>query len=135
VTVAPALGSLGWPAHYASGPATGNERVSITPCIAAIAETGSVVMASGARTPANLNFLPDTHIIVVYESQLVRHVEDVFARIRLYSPLPRGINFVTGPSRTADIEQTLEIGAHGPRRMHILLVSADPTSDLTASLV
>lgn len=126
VTVAPALDGLGWPTGFSSGTATGTEQVSITPCIAAVAETGSVVMASSAQTPANLNFLPETHIILVYESQVVRHVDDIFALLRLYDAMPRAINLITGPSRTADIEQTLEIGVHGPRRMHVLLIAGQP---------
>lgn len=123
VSVAPALSTFDWPAEYHAGPASGDELVGITPCIAAVAETGSVVTASGPLTPASLNFLPETHIIIVHESQVVRYVDDVFATIRSTDPLPRAINFVTGPSRTADIEQTLEIGAHGPRRMHVVLVA------------
>ena len=122
VTVAPALADVSWPDGYASGAATGTEKVSVTPCIAAVAETGSIVTSSDAKTPATLNFLPETHIIIVYESQVVRHVDDVFPLMRALQPLPRAVNFVTGPSRTADIEQTLEIGAHGPRRMHVLLL-------------
>lgn len=126
VTVAPALSSIDWPASYRSGAASGVEQVSITPCLAAVAETGSVVTASGSQTPAGLNFLPETHITVLYESQIVRHVDDVFTFIREFDALPRAVNFVTGPSRTADIEQTLEIGAHGPRRMHVLLIAGEP---------
>lgn len=126
VTVAPALASMEWPSQYGRSAATGVEQVGITPCLAAVAETGSVVMASGALTPAGLNFLPETHIILVYESQVVRYVDDVFASIRQFDTLPRAVNLVTGPSRTADIEQTLEIGAHGPRRMHVLLIAGEP---------
>ena len=122
VTVAPALAGMSWPDGYASGAASGTEKVSVTPCIAAVAETGSIVTSSDAKTPATLNFLPETHIIIVHESQVVRHVDDVFPLMRALQPLPRAVNFVTGPSRTADIEQTLEIGAHGPRRMHVLLL-------------
>ncbi len=122
VTVAPALLGLSWPAHFGHGPATGVEKVSVTPCIAAVAETGSVVTSSNSQTPATLNFLPEVHIIIVRESQVVKHVDDVFPMLRTLSTLPRAVNFITGPSRTADIEQTLEIGAHGPRRMHVLLV-------------
>ena len=122
VTVAPALAGMAWPKGYASGAATGTEKVSVTPCVAAVAETGSIVTGSDAKTPATLNFLPETHIIIVYESQVVKHVDDVFPLIRALQSLPRAVNFVTGPSRTADIEQTLEIGAHGPRRMHVLLL-------------
>jgi len=123
VTVAPALDRVQWPEHYGQGPASGVEKVSITPCIAAVAETGSVVTVSDGQTPATLNFLPETHIIVVRESQLVKHVDDVFPLLRSMDVMPRAVNFITGPSRTADIEQTLEIGAHGPRRMHVLLIS------------
>ena len=122
VTVAPALESLSWPSHYASGAATGTEKVSVTPCLAAVAETGSIVTASGSQTPATLNFLPETHISILRESQVVKHIDDVFPLLRDMDLLPRAVNFVTGPSRTADIEQTLEIGAHGPRRMHVLLL-------------
>lgn len=126
VTVAPALSSIDWPSSYRCGPASGVEQVSITPCLAAVAETGSVVTSSGARTPAGLNFLPETHITVLYESQIVQYVDDVFPFIRGADVLPRAVNLVTGPSRTADIEQTLEIGAHGPRRMHVLLIAGEP---------
>jgi L-lactate dehydrogenase complex protein LldG len=126
VSVAPALAGLDWPVGFQSGAATGSERVGITPCLLAVAETGSVVTASGALTPSTLNFLPETHIVIVYESQIVRHVDDVFPELRKMSSMPRAINFITGPSRTADIEQTLEIGAHGPRRMHIILIAGSP---------
>lgn len=129
VTVSPELSGLAWPENYRTGRASGVEKVSITPCRAAVAETGSVVTGTGPKTPSTLNFLPETHIIVVYESQVVRHVDDVFDVLRQAGELPRAVNFVTGPSRTADIEQTLEIGAHGPRRMHVLLVAGEPTHD------
>lgn len=129
VTVAPALGELDWPENYRQGAASGVELSCVTPCFAAVAETGSVALLSGADTPATLNFLPDNHIVVVHESQIVSHIDDVFPGLRAEgaSPegLPRALNFVTGPSRTADIEQTIEIGAHGPRRMHVLLISGD----------
>lgn len=125
VTVAPALDNLSWPDGYTTGSATGTEKVSITPCVAAVAETGSVVTMSGARTPTSLNFLPETHIVIAHESAIVKHLDDVFPLLRQQNVLPRAVNFVTGPSRTADIEQTLEIGAHGPKRMHVLLVSGD----------
>ena len=107
VTVSPDLADLAWPSSYESGRATGKEKVSITPCVAAVAETGSIVTHSGPGTPATLNIVPETHIIVVHESQVVRHVEDVFGQLREADGLPRAVNFVTGPSRTADIEQTL----------------------------
>jgi len=123
VTVAPALKNMHWPAHFQSGAATGTEETSVTPCFAAVAETGSVVFASTGSTPSTLNFLPDNHVVVVNESQVLRHVDDVWALVRESSIPSRAVNFVTGPSRTGDIEQTIEIGAHGPRRVHVVLVA------------
>ena len=125
LSVSPALSDLKWPEGTHAGPATGTEVISVTPCLAAVAETGSVVLASDAKTPATLNFLPENHVVVLHENQIAAHVDDVFPLIRGLQVLPRALNFVTGPSRTADIEQTLEIGAHGPRRMHVLLLPGD----------
>ena len=84
--------------------------------------------SSSSRAPDNpttLNFLPDTHIVVVQEADIAGDYETVWQRLReLYGPgaLPRTVNFITGPSRSADIEQTLILGAHGPRALHILVV-------------
>jgi len=115
--------------------APGVEVTSVTPCFCAVAETGSIVTVSDGQTPSTLNFLPDNHIVVLYQSQVVGHLEDALARLRtlepaddLSSPVPRSVNFLTGPSRTADIEQTLELGAHGPRKMHVILVAGDPAT-------
>lgn len=105
------------------GAPDGTENTGVSVCLAAVAETGSVVVASSAECPASLNFLPENHIVVVHEHQVVRYIEDVWPYLRALDPLPRALNFLTGPSRTADIEQTLEIGVHGPRRMHVLLVA------------
>jgi len=138
ITVAPGLAQLDWAssdqaAQVRIGPASGVETTSITPCLAAVAETGSVVMVSSAEHPAGLNFLPDNHVVVLYRDQVVRSLEDVWSLLCPHdagtlaadsTDLPRAVNLITGPSRTADIEQTLEIGAHGPRRMHVLLVAA-----------
>jgi L-lactate dehydrogenase complex protein LldG len=107
------------------GPANAEDRVSLTPCHAAIAETGTLLLISGAQTPTTLNFLPDTHIVVVRRDQVVATYEDGWDRLRASKTaeaLPRAVNFITGPSRTADIEQHIELGAHGPRRLHIVLV-------------
>jgi L-lactate dehydrogenase complex protein LldG len=102
------------------------DAVSLTPCFAAIAETGTLMLISGAQTPTTLNFLPDTHIVVVRGDQVVATYEDGWDRLRAdrasAAELPRVINFITGPSRTGDIEQRIELGAHGPRRLHIVLV-------------
>ncbi len=105
--------------------AEGEDKVSFTPCHAAIAETGTLMLISGPQTPTTLNFLPDTHIVLVHENEVVASYEDAWDRLRAdpkAEVLPRVINFITGPSRTADIEQHIELGAHGPRRLHIVLV-------------
>jgi L-lactate dehydrogenase complex protein LldG len=104
------------------GRAEAGDAVSLTPCFAAIAETGTLMLISGAETPTTLNFLPDTHIVVLYYNQVVATYEDGWDRLRTNGGMPRAINFITGPSRTGDIEQRIELGAHGPRRLHIILV-------------
>jgi L-lactate dehydrogenase complex protein LldG len=104
------------------GRAEASDAVSLTPCNAAIAETGTLMLSSGAATPTTLNFLPDTHIVVVHGNQVVATYEDGWDRLRSGGMMPRAINFITGPSRTGDIEQHIELGAHGPRRLHIILV-------------
>lgn len=123
VSVAPALEHLDWNDDVRFGAASGIELASVTNAFAAVAETGSIALASGAQTPATLNFLPENHIVVLYESQIVEHLEDVWTQMRGVHELPRALSLVTGPSRTGDIEQTIELGAHGPKRMHVLLVS------------
>jgi len=115
-----------WPLlRIRRGRAKAEDRVSLTPCHAAIAETGTLMLVSGPRTPTTLNFLPETHIVLVYADQVVATYEDGWDRLRTGGTpeaLPRAVNFITGPSRTADIEQHIELGAHGPRRLHIVLV-------------
>ena len=125
LTVGPSLRSLNWPENTRFGSATGKESSSVTTALAAVAETGSVALASGEQTPSTLNFLPENHIVVLHESQIVNHTEDVWTQLRAMPAVPRAVNLVTGPSRTGDIEQTIELGAHGPRRMHVLLIAAD----------
>jgi L-lactate dehydrogenase complex protein LldG len=107
------------------GRAAADDKVSLTPCLAAIAETGTLMLISGPASPTTLNFLPDTHIVVVCADQVVATYEEGWQRLSVIGRpgmLPRVVNFITGPSRTADIEQQIELGAHGPRRLHIILV-------------
>ncbi len=112
-----------------SGIADGDDEVSVTRALAGVAETGTLVMVSGAETPTTLNFLPLNNIVVVRRSEIKGTYEEVWAEIRsrtesgMGTPaLPRTVNWITGPSRSADIEQTLLLGAHGPQRLHILIV-------------
>lgn len=100
-----------------------NDVVGVTVCAAGVAETGSLVMTSSRRTPTTLNFVPDVHIAVLHCAHIVATLEDALAKLRQPpSSMPRTINVITGPSRTADVEQTVEIGVHGPRRVHIVLL-------------
>ena len=80
-------------------------------------------MVSGRDTPASASLLPETHIAVVPLARVVPHMEDAWDLMRAeLGQLPRAVNYISGPSRTADIEQTLVLGAHGPYRVHIVLV-------------
>lgn len=125
----PALDALPWETapllSVERGRAVGTDEVSLTGAFAAVAETGTLMLHSGAAHPTTLNFLPDTHVVVLQASQVVGPYEDAWDRIRAKfgdGALPRTVNLITGPSRTADIEQTIQLGAHGPRRLHIVIV-------------
>jgi L-lactate dehydrogenase complex protein LldG len=103
--------------------AVGDDLVGITGCYCAIAETGSLMLLSGADVPPSVSLLPETHIAVVRRSRIVSNMEDAWELARAeHRELPRAVNFISGPSRTADIEQTVTLGAHGPYRVHIVLV-------------
>lgn len=111
------------------GRGEGSDLTSLTPVFCAVAETGTLVLQSSAQTPTTLAFLPDNHIAVVKASQVVASYEEAFDLTRQAQGegrMPRSFNFVTGPSRTADIEQQIQLGAHGPRRLHIILVEDVP---------
>lgn len=104
-----------------------SDPVSVTSAASAVAETGTLVMTSGPDHPSTLNFLPETHVVVLPASRVAKSYEDIWDQLRAQMPgrgdlLPRTVNMITGPSRSGDIEQTLLLGAHGPRRLHIVLV-------------
>lgn len=99
------------------------DKVGITGCFCATAETGTLVLLSGPQTYASAGLLPETHVAIVPASRIVAGHEDAFALIRAErGELPRAVNFVSGPSRTGDIEQTIVLGAHGPYRVHAIVV-------------
>lgn len=99
------------------------DLVGITGCFCATAETGSLVLLSGPDSEASMALLPETHIAVVPASRIVAGHEEAFALMRAErGELPRAVNFVSGPSRTGDIEQTIVLGAHGPYRVHAIVV-------------
>lgn len=99
--------------------------VGVSRALAGVAETGTLLLRSGADSPTTLNFLPANHIVALHAADIVGPYEDAWERLRAEQPngaVPRTVNLVTGPSRTADIEQTLQLGAHGPMNLHIVVV-------------
>ncbi|MBP0614642.1 LutC/YkgG family protein [Jiella mangrovi] len=107
------------------GPSEGDDLVSLSHAAGAIAETGTLILTSGPDNPTSLNFLPEYHIVVLDAADVAGDMEAVLARLRDRhgkGEMPRSVNFITGPSRSADIEQTLLLGAHGPRSLHIVVV-------------
>lgn len=107
------------------GPAEGSDEVGLSHAAAAVAETGTLVLASGADNPVTITFLPETSVVVVEDKDLVGGYEGAWEKIRArFGPgtMPRTVNFVSGPSRTADIGGQLVMGAHGPRRLCVVLV-------------
>ena len=139
MTPEPQLDEVPWDARpmleIRRGRAEDGDAVGITGCFAAIAETGTLMLISGQRNPTRNNFLPDTHIVVMHRDQVVGTYEDGWTQLRARQhtaagafAIPRTVNFITGPSRTGDIEQRIELGAHGPRRLHIVLIEDAGTS-------
>jgi L-lactate dehydrogenase complex protein LldG len=107
------------------GASDGSDLAAVSHAFGAVAETGTLVLTSGADNPTTLNFLPDAHIVVVGAGDVASDFETVMARLRGRfgaGALPRTVNLITGPSRSADIEQTLILGAHGPRKLHVIVV-------------
>ncbi len=104
-------------------PPTGEDKIGITGTFCAVAETGTLMLLSGVDTHPATSLLPETHVAVVPASRLVRSMEDGWDLLRRErGDLPRQVAFVSGPSRTADIELTLVLGIHGPIRVHVVLV-------------
>lgn len=127
--------------EIARGKPSGKEGVGVTSALAGVAETGTLMIPSGPTMPSTMNFLPDTHVVVMPASRVVGPLEDAWAKLRAShgipdgtavgaaaAKMPRTVNLVTGPSRTGDIEQKIEMGAHGPRRLHLIVVEDDALS-------
>jgi len=113
-----------------AGRAGGEDPAGLSHATAGIAETGTLVLTAGPANPTTLNFLPPTHIVVIDESTIVGAIEDVWTRLRVQygaARMPRVVNFISGPSRTADIEQVLTLGAHGPVRLAVIILRAAAT--------
>lgn len=108
-----------------SGASDGEDLVCITRANVGIAESGTLGILSGPASPTTNNFLPENHIVIVDRADIVQHYEDLWDTVRSdygNDKMPRTVNLITGPSRSGDIEQTLILGAHGPTKLHIILV-------------
>ena len=130
----PRIAGIDWKSQplleISSGASDGHDLASVTPVLSGVAETGTLVVHSGAPTPNTLHFLPETHIAVVYRDELVGTYEEAWGALRKKfgadlsnGAIPRTVSMVTGPSRSADIGKILLMGAHGPKRLHIILVN------------
>jgi L-lactate dehydrogenase complex protein LldG len=125
----PLLARLPWhrggTVEVAEGRAEETDRASITRAFAGIAESGTIIQTSGPDNPTTLNFLPEAHIVVLETANLFASYEEAWSKLRQQfgeATMPRTVNMISGPSRTADIEQTIVRPAHGPKNMHVLIV-------------
>ena len=125
----PLLAALPWDAEpdieRRFGRAEPSDQVSLSRALAAAAETGTLFLVAGPDNPTTLNFLPETHMVLIATADILGSYEEAWDRLRAaYGPgvLPRTVNLISGPSRTADIEQTIVRGAHGPRRLAVLIL-------------
>jgi L-lactate dehydrogenase complex protein LldG len=125
----PALQDLPWdiaPYELRRGPAEANDLTSLSHAACGAAETGTLFLTSGAANPSTLNFLPETHIVLIASEDIAGSYEEAWGKVRQThgrGKMPRTVNLVSGPSRTADIEQTIIMGAHGPKRLLVLISS------------
>jgi len=127
----PYLASLPWQTEPAlalqRGKAEPDDRAGLSRAVAGVAETGTLVLASGPHNPVTLGFVPDTHLVVVAAEMIVAAYEDALALLAAElgpAVLPRTLNFISGPSRTGDIGGKIVMGAHGPRRLAVILVGS-----------
>jgi L-lactate dehydrogenase complex protein LldG len=114
-----------WDIERLTGRAQPTDRASLSRAVVAAAETGTLFLASGPDNPTTLNFLPEAHTILIAAADIVGSYEEAWDRLRgVYREryLPRTVNLISGPSRTADIEQTIVRGAHGPGRLLVLIL-------------
>lgn len=135
---APSLSSVDWSEtmlEVTEGVGDAADEVCVTTAFAGVAETGTLVTYSGTENPTTLNFLPPVHIAVLNSKDISGSYEDAWIKIRetidskdhIDNLIPRAVNFITGPSRTGDIQQTLLLGIHGPQRLHIVIVDEKTT--------
>lgn len=99
-------------------------KIGITRCESLVARLGTVVVSSALSPGRKLVVFPEIHLVVAYTSQLVPEIKDALKMIRkkYEDGYPSVVSLITGPSRTADIEKTLVMGAHGPRELYVFLI-------------
>jgi L-lactate dehydrogenase complex protein LldG len=102
----------------------GQFDATVTVAPFAIAETGTLAYPAGKGAPASWHFRPVLEIVILRAGSVVAELEDVLAALRAKGGLPSTLNLVSGPSRTGDIEQTMELGAHGPKNLAVLVIKA-----------
>lgn len=124
----PILDNVRWPSSWKvhRRSAEKRDRVVVSEAFAAVAETGTLVFLRTNESPTSHLFLAEDHLVILDIENIVKYQEDLWSVLRSTQPdWPRAVNLVTGPSKTADVEQTIEYGAHGPRRVHVLAVGLD----------
>lgn len=121
----PFISRIEWPEGWtvSLGAPAQDALVGLSVAYAGVAETGTLALYSGPESPITLNYLSDFHIVLLPASRIVPYYEDLWQMTRQERTFPpRAVNLITGPSRTADIEQTIQLGAHGPRKLHVIVV-------------
>ncbi|MEM9028429.1 MAG: LUD domain-containing protein [Pseudomonadota bacterium] len=125
------LAAIDWQAEptmeISFGAARPDDAVGLSRAVAGVAETGTLMLASGPDNPVTLNFMPETHIVVLNAEDIVEAYEDGFDVLRERfgsNEMPRTVNLISGPSRTGDIGGRLVMGAHGPRQFCVIVVNA-----------
>lgn len=103
-------------------PAAADVRVGITGVSSALAATGSLALVSGAGRPRSASLLPDVHIAIVRDADIMPNLEAWVSQSRGNFSAASNTVIITGPSKTADIAQELVLGAHGPREVHVLVL-------------
>lgn len=125
------ISGINWAKHplldIGHGPAQADDMVSLSVAFGAVAESGTLVLHSGDDNPTTLNFLPENHIVVVRADDIAGDYETVWSKLRDKfgaTVMPRSVNMISGPSRTGDIEQKIFLGAHGPKKLHIIILDS-----------
>ena len=111
--------------EVSTGHSDGKQLAAISYAFGAAAESGTLVLLSGPDNPTTLNFLPDHHLVIIDAKDVAGDYETVWDRLRKKfgaGKMPRAVNWITGPSRSGDIEQKTLLGAHGPRSLHVLIL-------------